>query len=124
MPLLVVAVVMLVCQLWKEPEDGEHRSTEDTIEVIWLLILLAALLPAGMAWSTFSGALTESLLTCCMLDDVWFQAFRKPVEAPRAWGQEHVPRSPVTVAYSHVLWSSRMVPLRLRILLTESDADV
>ena len=125
MPLLVVAVVMLVCQLWKEPEDGEpHRSTEDSIEVIWFLILLAALLPAGMAWSTFSGALTESLLTCCMLDDVWFQAFRKPVEAPRAWGQEHVPRSPVTVASSHVLWSCRMVPLRLRILLTESDADV
>ena len=124
-PLLVVAVVMLVCQVWQEPEDGEHRSTEDTIEVMWLLILLTAVLPAGMAWSTFSGALTESLLTCCMLDDAWFQAFRKPsVEAARAWGQEHVPDSPVTVASSHVLWSSRMVPLRLRILLTESATDI
>ncbi|CAE6946123.1 unnamed protein product [Symbiodinium sp. CCMP2592] len=124
-PLLVVAVVMLVSQLWQEPEDGEHRSTEDTIDVMWLLILLIAVLPAGMAWSTFSGALTESLLTCCMLDDAWFQAFRKlPVEPARAWRHEHVPESPVTVASSHVLWSSRMVPLRLRILLTESATDI
>ena len=122
LPFLVVTLLSFV--VWREPDEvGDHRSTEDTLQLMWLLILLVVALPAGLAWSTFSDALTDSLLTCCLLDDVWFQTFQEFREEFREDFREAptprtVPTIPVTHASSHVLWSSRLVPVRLRIFLT------